>query len=148
MSKFIRVAVCIPGPPKVEADKAKLRSPWASFRPASPAPYRPSLNSPPRSPASSVAGAPLLHPRPLPTSPIETYQWNNKFMLANPPLFHVDPDEPDADLLADLCNLCQVSCPRTPFTPEEDARATAIAKAICSGAITTYRTANAFARRC
>ncbi|PNW77775.1 hypothetical protein CHLRE_10g451200v5 [Chlamydomonas reinhardtii] len=148
MSKFIYVTVCFPGPPKVEADKAShVRSSWASFRPASPAPYRPSLNSPPRSPASSVASGPLHH-SPLPTSPIETYEWTNKFMLANPPLFHVDPDEPDADLLADLCNFCQVSCPRTPFTPEEDARATAIAKAICSGAITTYRTANAFTHRC
>ncbi|PNW77770.1 hypothetical protein CHLRE_10g450950v5 [Chlamydomonas reinhardtii] len=134
MAKFIRVTVSIPGPPKVEADKAKLRSAWAPFRPAPPAPYKPFMNSPPRSPASSVAGAPL-HPRPLPTSSIETYQWTNKFMLANPPLFYVDPDESDADLLADLCDLCQVSCPSTPFTPEEDARATAIAKAICSGAI-------------
>ena len=35
-----------------------------------------------------MASGPLHH-SPLPTSPIETYEWTNKFMLANPPLFHV-----------------------------------------------------------
>ncbi|PNW77769.1 hypothetical protein CHLRE_10g450926v5 [Chlamydomonas reinhardtii] len=92
--QFIYVTVSFPGPPKVEADKAShVRSSWASFRPASPAPYRPSLNSPPRSPASSVASGPLRH-SPLPTSPIETYQWTNRFMLANPPLFNVESATP------------------------------------------------------
>ena len=54
-SQFIYVTVSFPGPPKVEADKAShVRSSWASFRPASPAPYRPSLNSPPRSPVREL----------------------------------------------------------------------------------------------